>query len=63
MELGWADSAPRLRSRLPNLNLLPAELLPPGQGQFLAFVILELIQKVDAKQLLPNFGDTISVST
>jgi hypothetical protein len=28
MELGWADSAPRLRSRLPNLNLLPAELLP-----------------------------------
>src|SRR5687768_2172407 len=28
MELGWAESAPRLRSRLPNLNLLPAELLP-----------------------------------
>ncbi|HZR00121.1 MAG TPA: hypothetical protein VFC93_15040 [Chloroflexota bacterium] len=29
MEYGWADSAPsRLRSRLPNLNLLPAELLP-----------------------------------
>ncbi|HEY3080805.1 MAG TPA: PilN domain-containing protein, partial [Chloroflexota bacterium] len=28
MEYGWAESAPRLRSRLPNLNLLPAELLP-----------------------------------
>src|SRR5436305_153600 len=29
MEYGWADSAPgRLRSRLPNLNLLPADLLP-----------------------------------
>src|SRR5437867_1657469 len=28
MELGWAETSPRLRSRLPNLNLLPAELLP-----------------------------------
>src|SRR5688500_6571920 len=30
MEFGWSESgtAPRLRSRLPNLNLLPAELLP-----------------------------------
>src|SRR5687767_11385129 len=28
MEYGWAESAPRLRSRLPNLNLLPSELLP-----------------------------------
>ena len=28
MEYGWAESAPRLRSRLPNLNLLPIELLP-----------------------------------
>src|SRR5436305_5001138 len=28
MESGWAEHAPRVRSRLPNLNLLPAELLP-----------------------------------
>jgi len=30
MEFGWSESgtAPRLRSRLPNLNLLPVELLP-----------------------------------
>jgi hypothetical protein len=30
MDHGWSESgtAPRLRSRLPNLNLLPAELLP-----------------------------------
>src|SRR4051794_21888813 len=28
MEFGWAEHAPRVRSRLPNLNLLPAELLP-----------------------------------
>lgn len=27
-EFGWSDTAPRLRSRLPNLNLLPADLLP-----------------------------------
>lgn len=29
MEFGWAENARRLRTRLPNMNLTPVDLLPP----------------------------------
>src|ERR687888_592474 len=60
MEYGWAESAPRLRSRLPNLNLLPAELLPtplPWLTAGLALFALGLVMLVYALFYMRSYTD------
>src|SRR5215210_277794 len=60
MELGWAESAPRLRSRLPNLNLLPAELLPtplPWLTAGLVLLSLGLLMLLYALFYMKSYAD------
>src|SRR5688572_10050939 len=62
MEFGWSESesAPRLRSRLPNLNLLPQELLPaplPWLTAGLALLALGLLMLLYALFYMRSYTD------